>query len=342
MFAWRANPRFIKSPSHSYATEWSWFEWCSINVGLLVMSHKPGFQYSRTETFSSSAFDAGRTIPDCTLWHHAGDCARSALQRPGVLVTGRRFSVEMSIAARLLRTGTTEEACATNRVVSVIARLTQRLSPHCNLSVRFLLTYFDMRNIILLVVFWGVLAECQVCDPIITDSLGNQIWQAVQKACEVRHPTEAARLSKLRNSILDLANAKRNLIQTVQGVVSAQSIPGWLETRVKEIPALQWKIKDLVLAVARESDVGGLLAGDPSVKSLRNLLIKKGNVLCDLDQISTQRFPLPGPMQARLSDVLAQLQAEASALDDLDASLTRLIASSNDSQKPKQSGPPKK
>lgn len=149
-------------------------------------------------------------------------------------------------------------------------------------------------------------------------------------------------MARLRDSIADLATAKRNLIQTVQGVVSAQSIPGWLDTRIKEIPALQRKIKDLVLKVAAESDAGGLLAGDPSVNSLRNLLTTKGNVLCGLDEISRQRFPLPGTTQARLRNLLAQLQAEASALDDLAGSLTRLVATANEGKNSKQSDAPKK
>jgi hypothetical protein len=199
-----------------------------------------------------------------------------------------------------------------------------------------------MRNTILLVMFLGVAGQCQVCEPFVTDSLGNQIWQAIQKACEVRHPTEAQRLSKLRDSIGDLATAKRNLIQIVQGVVGAQSKPGWLDTRIKEIPAVQQKIEDLVLRVARESDAGGLLAGDPSVNSLRSLLVSKENVLCGLDQICRQPFPLPGPTQARLQSVLAGLQGEASALDELAASLTRLVAAANEGPKPKQTDAPKK
>jgi hypothetical protein len=185
-------------------------------------------------------------------------------------------------------------------------------------------------------------AECQVCDPTIPDSLGNQVWQKIQTACELRHPTEAQRLAKLRNSTIELAAAKRNLIQTVEAIVDAQSVPGWLDARVREIPALQQKIKDLVLAVASESDAGGLLSGDPSVRSLKNLVSTKGTTLCVLDRIASQRFPLPPGEQDHLRAVLSQLRAEASALDDLDASFTRLIAAAEGNPKSDQTKSPKK
>jgi hypothetical protein len=188
---------------------------------------------------------------------------------------------------------------------------------------------------ILLVAIFGCAAESQVCDPIVTDSLGSQIWQAIQRACELRHPTEGERLSKLRDSIVDLANAKRDLIQTVQGVVAAQSIQGWLDARVKQIPSVQRRVKNLVLSVANESDAGGLLAGDPAVSSLRGRLNSKGSVLCRLDQISRQPFPLPAPVRSELTSLLASLQAEASALDTLASSLTNQIAQANGSQKQK-------
>src|SRR6266436_779868 len=89
-----------------------------------------------------------------------------------------------------------------------------------------------MRNpIVLACVFFVATAEGQICDSSISDSVAAQTWRAIQHALELHHPTEVQRLSRLRGSIMQLAEAKRNLIQTVEGVVNAQSIPGWLRFR---------------------------------------------------------------------------------------------------------------
>jgi len=112
-------------------------------------------------------------------------------------------------------------------------------------------------------------------------------------------------LSQLRSSVHELVSAKRELVQTVRACVDAQSVAGWLDTRIKRIPTVQAQIKGLVLAVAKEADKGGLFAGDASVGSLRNLLQTKGNALCELEQVSKQRLPLSPSDQGKFRSVTA-------------------------------------
>lgn len=160
-------------------------------------------------------------------------------------------------------------------------------------------------------------------------------WKDISSAFEREKPKEVERLVEVRLKIQDLAIAKKRLVGKIKTIVDVGSTPGWLQARVQDIPEIQTQIENLMQVIADDAQQGGLLAGEPALRTVREVLSAKREVtLCELSHIP---FPLPPEQLTNLKTLLQRLEAEEKSLEDFDQTLSRLIqdAQKQDPQKQK-------
>jgi hypothetical protein len=143
---------------------------------------------------------------------------------------------------------------------------------------------------------------------------------------------EAQRLSSLRQEIQDLETDKRQLADTLNTVIQQNSVPSWLEARVREIPELQAKILILLDHIRSEADQGGLFAGDQSFSDIGELLDQKRRDLSKLCVLSQQPLPLNPALSQQLKSLVESLNLEVNSLGKIDSQLGSLIQKAHDEQ----------
>ena len=148
-------------------------------------------------------------------------------------------------------------------------------------------------------------------------------WSEFRMALEIRQPTEVQKLVDIRIKLDDLRTAKQQLISKVKIIRDVGSTPDWLQARIGDIPKLQGQIQEAMSAIDRDARDGGLLAGDPQLSKVRQLLnSRKLETLCELSRI---HFPLNQDQLANLNNLLSRLDDEAKALAEVDNALGSLI-----------------
>jgi hypothetical protein len=144
---------------------------------------------------------------------------------------------------------------------------------------------------------------------------------------------EAQRLTNLRQEVLDLRQDKQQLADTLGTVAQQNSVPDWLQARIRQIPGIQSKVLDLLKEMRAEADQGGLFAGDQSFADLTLLIDQKQRDMSQLCLLSQQTLPLNPVNRGRLESTVTDLKKELDALDKIDQELQKLIQKAHDSEK---------
>jgi hypothetical protein len=169
----------------------------------------------------------------------------------------------------------------------------------------------------------GALAQSNQCALGDSSPSLSAFWSEFRMALEIRHPTEVQKLVDIRLKLDDLRTAKMRLISKIKIIRDVGSTPDWLQARVNDIPKLQGQIQDAMSAIDRDARDGGLLAGDPQLTKVRNILnSRKLETLCELSRIP---FPLSQDQFKNLENLLSRLEEEAQALVAVDNALGQLI-----------------
>lgn len=149
-------------------------------------------------------------------------------------------------------------------------------------------------------------------------------WQTLREIFVLTKPTEVQRLVELRLDVNTLHSAKRELIGKVQAIVDVGSTPGWLQTRLVDLPRLQDRILDLVTKIENEARNGQGLATDKELtKVLDALQERRLLTLCEMTKIP---LPLAQSQISSLTTLLNQLKEEDAELEKFDGALTSLMA----------------
>jgi hypothetical protein len=149
-------------------------------------------------------------------------------------------------------------------------------------------------------------------------------WQTLRELFVVTKPTEVQRLVELRLDVNNLYSAKKELIGKVQAIVDIGSTPGWLQTRLVDLPRLQDRVFGLVTKIENEARNGqGLAANKELAKVLDTLQERRLLTLCEMAKIP---LPLDHTQIYALTTLLNLLKEENAELEKFDEALTSLIA----------------
>jgi hypothetical protein len=144
---------------------------------------------------------------------------------------------------------------------------------------------------------------------------------------------EAQRLSSLRQQVQELKKDKHELSETLIAVLEQNSLPDWLQARVKQIPDIQNKVLVLLDDIRSEADQGGLFAGDKSFSDLEDLIDQKRRDLSRLCVLSQQPLPLINPaLRQQLQSLVGNLNLEVESLGKIDDQLGTLIQKAHDQE----------
>jgi hypothetical protein len=138
-------------------------------------------------------------------------------------------------------------------------------------------------------------------------------------------PSEAKRLSQLRQAVQDLRKDKNDLKDTLKLVADNDSLQDWMKARVRQIPNLQDQIVSLLKKIGSEGDEGGLFAGDKSFAKLQQLIRDKQVALNDLCVLSGAPLPLSPADRNSLQSFISKLSEEIHSIDSVDEGLAKLI-----------------
>jgi hypothetical protein len=144
---------------------------------------------------------------------------------------------------------------------------------------------------------------------------------------------EAQRLTSLRQQVQQLKEDKRQLSDTLNNVLQQNSMPSWLEARVKQIPDIQSKVLTLLEDLRSEADHGGLFAGDKSFSDLEELIDKKKRDMSKICVLTQQPLPLVDPaLKQQLQSVVSNLNLEVESLGKVDDQIGTLIQKAHEQE----------
>jgi hypothetical protein len=148
---------------------------------------------------------------------------------------------------------------------------------------------------------------------------------------------EPKRLTAFRQTILGLREQKISLRNTLQDVSANNSVPAWLTAKTNEIPAIESRILDLLRAIEAEYGQGGLFAGDPAYRELKDLVGQKAESLKKICLMANAQLPLPPESKQTLDGLIKSLNEEIEALGKIDDQLCKLIDKANGKNSDKKS-----
>lgn len=144
---------------------------------------------------------------------------------------------------------------------------------------------------------------------------------------------EAQRLSSLRQQVQQLKEDKRQLSETLNTVLQQNSVPSWLEARVKQIPDIQNKVLTLLEDMRSEAEQGGLFAGDKSFSDLEELIDAKKRAISKICVLTQQPLPLVDPaLRQQLQSVVGNLNLEVKSLGEIDEQIGTLIQKAHEQE----------
>jgi hypothetical protein len=167
-----------------------------------------------------------------------------------------------------------------------------------------------------------------------TATVKPSVWGSLMTVLKSFNPKgEAQRLSALRQQVQQLKEDKHQLSDTLNTVLQQNSVPSWLEARVKQIPDIQNKVVILLDDIRSEADQGGLFAGDKSFADLKGLVDQKRLDLSKLCVFAQQPLPLIDPaLRQQLQSLVGNLNLEADSLGKIDDQLGSLIQKARDQE----------
>jgi hypothetical protein len=170
-----------------------------------------------------------------------------------------------------------------------------------------------------------------------TATVKPSVWDSFMTLLKSFNPKgEVERLMSLEKEVHQLKDDKHQLADTLNTVLQQNSVPSWLEARVKEIPDIQNKVLLLLTNIRSEAAEGGVFGGPPPDKTyydLEELVGKKGRDLGQLCVLTQQPLPLIDPSRRQqLQTLVDNLNKEVDALGKIDDQLGALIQKAHDQE----------
>jgi hypothetical protein len=167
-----------------------------------------------------------------------------------------------------------------------------------------------------------------------TATVKPSVWDSFIKLFKSFNPKgQAERLSSLQQKVHELKSEKDQLLDTLNNVLISNSLPDWLEARLKQIPDIQNKVLVLLGEIRSEGDQGGLFAGDKSFPDLGDLLNAKKRDLSKMCVLVQLRLPLTDPAQRQqLQSLVDNLKIEAGSLGKIDDQLLTLVRKAHEEE----------
>jgi len=173
--------------------------------------------------------------------------------------------------------------------------------------------------------------SCSV--PFDTGTVKPSMWDSLVTVLRSFNPKgEAQRLGTLRQRVQQLKDDKHELSDTLNTVIQQNSVPSWLDARVKQIPDVQNKALVLIDNIRSEADQGGLFVGDKAFSDLSELLNKKGHMLNQLCVLAQQPLPLNPSLRQQLQSLVNSLNLEVDSLGKIDDEIGTLIQKAHDEE----------